>query len=137
MENLLKQIQFLSLEAKLIREKQSQQKGTGLMSLINKENRPVVDHLLASGEKYKEMKDDLSKKLNSLTIDSIELEAEERALLKKKDYNDRKRREAEGRNKENLRKSEDSIKSVIEMIMEQKKKQEELEKENVRLLKAN
>jgi hypothetical protein len=41
------------LETKLIKEKQSHSKGFGLMALIDKENLPVVDHLLASGEKYK------------------------------------------------------------------------------------
>lgn len=65
-ENLLKQIQFLSLETKLIKEKHSQTKGFGIMALIDKENLPVVDHLLASGEKYKEMRNQLSQMSNQL-----------------------------------------------------------------------
>jgi hypothetical protein len=70
-ENLLKQIQFLSLETKLIKENHSQSKGAGIMALIDKENLPIVDHLLASGEKYKEMRNQLSIKSNDLMFQNL------------------------------------------------------------------
>ncbi len=55
-ENLLKQIHFMNMEIKLIKEKQSQADGNALWGIINRTNQPIVSNIVQSSEKYQSMR---------------------------------------------------------------------------------
>lgn len=40
------------MEIKLIKEKQKENKGMGIMGLLNKDQNPVVTHAISSNNKY-------------------------------------------------------------------------------------
>lgn len=92
--------------------------------------------MLISGDKYKDMRDQLSGKVNALKISMIELEGSERALIKRRDYVERRMKEAEQRNKNQRKEFEDKVGDLEGRIRGEKGKQEELEKENLRLVKG-
>jgi hypothetical protein len=56
-ENLLKQIHFMNMEIKLLKEKQQQSENNALWSVINRTNQPLVMDIIESSEKYQEMKE--------------------------------------------------------------------------------
>lgn len=47
-ENLLKQIHFMNMEIKLIKEKQSQADGNALWGIINRTNQPIMSNIVQS-----------------------------------------------------------------------------------------
>lgn len=51
-ENLLKQIHFMNMEIKLIKEKQVQSDGNALWGIINRTNQPMVSNIVQSNQKY-------------------------------------------------------------------------------------
>lgn len=55
-ENLLKQIHFMNMEIKLIKEKQSQSDGNALWGIVNRTNMPMVNNIVQSSQKYQVMK---------------------------------------------------------------------------------
>lgn len=55
-ENLVKQIHFMSMEVKLLKEKQQQSAGNGLWGVINRVNQPLVKDIVDSNQKYHSMK---------------------------------------------------------------------------------
>ena len=55
-ENLLKQIHFMNMEIKLLKEKQSQSDNNTLWGIVNRTNEPLVKNIIISQEKYQEMK---------------------------------------------------------------------------------
>lgn len=60
-ENLLKQIHFMNLEIKLIKEKQQNSDSNALWSLINKSKDPMVSNIVFSNQKYQNFKHHTSK----------------------------------------------------------------------------
>ena len=63
-ENLLKQIHFMTMEIKLLKEKQKQSEGNGLWGVINRVNQPLVKDIVDSNQKYHVMKKQVDTDLN-------------------------------------------------------------------------
>jgi hypothetical protein len=55
-ENLLKQIHFMNMEIKLLKEKQLKSDGNGLWAVVNRTTQPMVTNIVESSQKYQEMK---------------------------------------------------------------------------------
>lgn len=55
-ENLLKQIHFMTMEIKLLKEKQMQSDGNALWGIVNRVNEPLVKNIVDSNQKYHLMK---------------------------------------------------------------------------------
>lgn len=55
-ENLLKQIHFMSLEIKLVKEKQAKSDGNALWGVINRTGQPYTTNIVESSKKYEDMK---------------------------------------------------------------------------------
>ena len=62
---MLKQVHFLNMEIKLVKEKQKENKGMGIMGLLNKDTNPVVTHAITSNDKFSEMKNKLDNAVNT------------------------------------------------------------------------
>ena len=56
------------------KEKQTENKGMGIMGLLNKDQNPVVTHAVTSNEKYTDMKSQLSQMVNTAQTDFIRLD---------------------------------------------------------------
>ena len=56
------------------KEKQTENKGMGIMGLLNKDQNPVVTHAVTSNEKYTNMKSQLSQMVNVAEVDYIRLD---------------------------------------------------------------
>ena len=63
-ENLLKQIHFMTMEIKLLKEKQKHSEGNGLWGVINRVNQPLVKDIVDSNQKYHVMKKQVDTDLN-------------------------------------------------------------------------
>lgn len=63
-ENLLKQIHFMNMEVKLLREKQAQSEGNSLWGVINRSSQPLVANILDSNQKYQAMRRQIDQDLN-------------------------------------------------------------------------
>lgn len=63
-ENLLKQIHFMNMEIKLIKEKQSQSDGNALWGIVNRTNMPMVNNIVQSSQKYQVMKKEVDENLH-------------------------------------------------------------------------
>jgi hypothetical protein len=72
-ENLLKQIQFLSMEVKLFKEKNEHNKGMGIMGLIGRDQKHVVEHAIISNDKFNDMKARLIGMINEIESDNLKL----------------------------------------------------------------
>ena len=55
-ENLLKQVHFMNMEIKLLKEKQSQSQNNALWGIINRTKEPLIKNIVESSEKYQHMK---------------------------------------------------------------------------------
>lgn len=55
-ENLLKQIHFMNMEIKLIKEKQSKSDGNALWGIINRTKEPYFSNIVQSSQKYEQMR---------------------------------------------------------------------------------
>lgn len=55
-ENLLKQIHFMNMEIKLLKEKQSLSEGNALWGVVNRCDQPLVKNIVDSNEKYRSMR---------------------------------------------------------------------------------
>jgi hypothetical protein len=55
-ENLLKQVHFMTMEIKLLKEKQQQSDGNALWGIVNRVNEPLVKNIVDSNQKYHSMK---------------------------------------------------------------------------------
>jgi hypothetical protein len=55
-ENLLKQIHFMNMEIKLLKEKHAASDGNALWGILNRTNQPVVQNIVESAQKYQSMK---------------------------------------------------------------------------------
>jgi hypothetical protein len=51
-ENLLKQIHFMNMEIKLLKEKQLKSDGNGLWAVVNRTTQPMVTNIVESSQKY-------------------------------------------------------------------------------------
>ena len=51
-ENLLKQIHFMNMEIKLLKEKQQQSNDNALWGVVNRTKQPLVANIVESSEKY-------------------------------------------------------------------------------------
>lgn len=69
-------------------------------------------------------------------ITEVELEGQERGLIKRRDYVERKRREAEERGNKQRGSMEEVLGGLEGRVREERGRLEELEKENLRLLKG-
>jgi hypothetical protein len=85
-ENLLKQIHFLSMEVKLFKEKNEANRGMGIMGLIGKDQMPVVDHAILSNDKFTDMRQKLTLSINELETENLKLQDENSALQAQKEY---------------------------------------------------
>lgn len=56
------------------KEKQKENKGMGIMGLLNKDQNPVVTHAVTSNAKYSEMKNGLASMVNEAEADYIRLD---------------------------------------------------------------
>jgi len=56
------------------KEKQKENKGMGIMGLLNKDQNPVVTHAITSNNKYADMKSQLSLLVNTAEADYIKLD---------------------------------------------------------------
>jgi hypothetical protein len=65
-ENLLKQIHFMTMEVKLLKEKQQQSEGNSLWGVINRSSQPLVSNIVDSNQKYQNMKKIVDTDLNVL-----------------------------------------------------------------------
>ena len=63
-ENLLKQIHFMNMEIKLLKEKQQQSDGNSLWGIVNRVNEPLVKNIVDSNQKYQTMKKEVDQNLN-------------------------------------------------------------------------
>lgn len=63
-ENLLKQIHFMNMEIKLLKEKQQQSDGNSLWGIVNRVNEPLVKNIVDSNQKYQNMKKEVDQNLN-------------------------------------------------------------------------
>jgi hypothetical protein len=63
-ENLLKQIHFMTMEIKLLKEKQQQSDGNSLWGIVNRVNQPLVQNIVDSNSKYQTMKKQVDTDLN-------------------------------------------------------------------------
>jgi len=50
------------------KEKQKENKGMGIMGLLNKDQNPVVSHAISSNNKYSEMKNKLAGLVNTAEV---------------------------------------------------------------------
>ena len=73
-ENLLKQIHFMNMEIKLLKEKQQQSNDNALWGVINRTNQTLVTNIVESSEKYHEMRKNIDSTINvhCLMIQSLE-----------------------------------------------------------------
>lgn len=67
-ENLLKQIHFMNMEIKLLKEKQQQSDGNSLWGIVNRVNEPLVKNIVDSNQKYQNMKKEVDQNLNVVHI---------------------------------------------------------------------
>ena len=51
------------------KEKQKENKGMGIMGLLNKDQNPVVTHAVTSNNKYSDMKNSLANQVNTAEVD--------------------------------------------------------------------
>lgn len=72
-ENLLKQIHFMNMEIKLLKEKQQQSDGNSLWGIVNRVNEPLVKNIVDSNQKYQNMKKEVDQNLNVVHILSRKL----------------------------------------------------------------
>ena len=72
-ENLLKQIHFMNMEIKLLKEKQQQSDGNSLWGIVNRVNEPLVKNIVDSNQKYQTMKKEVDQNLNVVHILSRKL----------------------------------------------------------------
>ena len=63
-ENLLKQIHFMNMEIKLLKEKQQQSNDNALWGVINRTKQPLVTNIVESSEKYQEMRKQIDSTIN-------------------------------------------------------------------------
>jgi len=56
------------------KEKQKENKGMGIMGLLNKDQNPVVSHAVTSNARYSDMKTQLSQLVNTAEVDYIRLD---------------------------------------------------------------
>jgi len=74
-QNLQKQIHFMDLEIKLMKEKQQQEEALGGNYQFTKigisDGKPSTDHIMTATSKMKQMKDDLTKQINLLEQDLL------------------------------------------------------------------
>jgi len=63
-ENLLKQVHFMNMEIKLLKEKQQQSDGNSLWGIVNRVNEPLVKNIVDSNQKYQTMKKEVDGHLN-------------------------------------------------------------------------
>jgi len=79
-ENLQKQIHFMDLEIKLLKEKQAQDEALGgnynFTKIGLKDGKPPVDHIMTATNKIKQMKLDLTKQINFLEQDLLRQQRE-------------------------------------------------------------
>lgn len=70
----------------LSKEKQKENKGMGIMGLLNKDTNPVVSHAISSNDKFSEMKNKLDNAVNSAEVEQLRIEDENFAVKAQKDY---------------------------------------------------
>ena len=63
-ENLLKQIHFMTMEVKLLKQKQQESSGNSLWGVVNRANEPLVKNIVDSNQKYQTMKKQVDTDLN-------------------------------------------------------------------------
>jgi len=71
-ENLLKQVHFMNMEIKLLKEKQHQSEGNSLWGIINRSNEPLVKNIVDSNQKYQNMKKQVDSDLSVFLIFIVE-----------------------------------------------------------------
>ncbi len=125
-ENLLQQIHFLSLEAKLLKEKQAEHKSTGILGILSKESIPPVEHVFHSNMKFKDMKGELTNTLNRLDIASVRLEDENLALRAKKYFLKKMHEEEEEKERGRQAETERTIKDLYGKLAADKARIDEL-----------
>lgn len=57
----------------LSKEKQKENKGMGIMGLLNKDTNPVVTHAITSNDKFSEMKNKLDNAVNSAEVEQLRI----------------------------------------------------------------
>lgn len=71
-ENLLKQVHFMNMEIKLLKQKQHQSEGNSLWGIINRSNEPLVKNIVDSNQKYQNMKKQVDSDLSVFLIFIVE-----------------------------------------------------------------
>jgi len=136
-QNLQKQIHFMDLEIKLMKEKQAQEEALGgnyqFAKIGISDGKPSVDHIMTATTKLKQMKNDLTKQINLLEQDLMK-NREENTISQAKVANlERHIKEYDEKLTAILKENTEALTLIRTKLLTEKKQKEDIEGDTLKL----
>jgi len=136
-QNLQKQIHFMDLEIKLMKEKQAQEEALGGNYQFAKigiaDGKPSVDHIFTATTKLKQMKNDLTKQINLLEQDLMK-NREENTISEAKVANlERHLQEYDEKLGTILKENTEALTLIRTKLLAEKKQKEDIEADTLKI----
>jgi len=138
-QNLQKQIHFMDLEIKLMKEKQAQEEALGgnyQFAKIGLDGKPSVDHILTTTSKLKGMKVDLTKQINLVEQDLMKKKEENTIALAKVVNLEKHVKEYDEKLGKVLGENTNALNVIRMSLLTEKKQKEDVEMELQKLKKV-